>query len=117
MQKAIAVLMRIAGSMVAFIAGVFSCHLISGLASLIRMHDEPFPRIWGNVLYTGLIFLFGVLALGTKSDWAGMGLTIAAALGLFLSVTGVLDGGSATAKVMALAFVGGVLAWRGAERP
>ena len=108
--------MRIAGSMVALAAVCLSFLLLSSPAPAFRMYSDPPHIFWGNVLYTGLILLFSVLVLGTESDWAGMGLTIAAALGLFLSVTGVLDGGSATAGVMALAFVGGVLAWRGAER-
>ena len=102
--------MRIAGGVIALIAGIFGIFsagatlLFGGLGS--ALNSEGASTViglgWGGVIFSFLTIIFGAVAIGVKSRIPGILLIIS-------SLCGVILGGTLVAIFMVLALVGGIL--------
>jgi len=109
--------MRIAGGVIALIAGIFGIFsagatlLFGGLGS--ALNSEGASTViglgWGGVLFSFLTIILGAIAIGVKSKFPGILLIIC-------SLGGIVLGGTLVAIFMVLAFIGGILVAIGARK-
>lgn len=102
--------MRIAGGVIALIAGIFG--FIAAIATLFLGGvgaafsadgaDTVLRFGWGGIAFSFLVIVYGACTLGSKGRWAGYLLVVSAVGGWFL-------GGLLVGICMVLALIGGVL--------
>lgn len=102
--------MKVAGSVIALIAGIFGCIaavatlLLGGIGSAFSAQgaNTVIGLGWGGVIFSFLVIVWAACALGVRGRWPGVLLMISALAGACL-------GGTLVAVCMALALVGGLL--------
>lgn len=102
--------MRIAGGVIALIAGIFGfvaaivTLFFGGVGAAFSAHgaDTVLRLGWGGIAFSFLVIVYGACVLSTKGRWAGYLLIISAIGGWFL-------GGLLVGICMVLALIGGVL--------
>ena len=109
--------MRIAGGVIALIAGIFgilsagATLLFGGLGS--ALNSEGASTViglgWGGVIFSFLTIVLGAIAIGVKSRIPGILLIIS-------SLAGIILGGTLVAIFMVLALIGGILVTIGARK-
>lgn len=102
--------MRIAGGVIALIAGIFgviaaiATLFFGGVGAAFSAHgaDAVLRFGWGGIAFSFLVIVYGACTLGSKGRWAGCLLIVSAIGGWFL-------GGLLVGICMVLALIGGVL--------
>jgi hypothetical protein len=102
--------MRVAGGIIALIAGIFgilaagATLLFGGMGAVFEAEgaETVIGLGWGGVLFSFCVIVLGAISLGVKGRLPGILLMI-------FSLLGVILGGTMVAIFMVLSFIGGLL--------
>jgi hypothetical protein len=109
--------MKIAGGIIALIAGIFGVFaagatlLVGGMGGAFKAHGAStvVGLGWGGVIFSFIVIILGAIAIAAKSKKPGILLIIS-------SIAGAILGGTLVAVFMVLSLIGGILAVVGAKR-